>query len=84
MAQEAEDDDMNQEEIQDLRTSADSFKEKALEILKIGYKESEKMCYQLLTYELKSWSHHTCLSLAILGKIKRRYMFKSVQTQGIT
>ena len=26
------------------------------------------MCYQLLTYELKSWSRHTCLSLAVLAQ----------------
>ena len=68
MAQEAEDDDMNQEDIQELRNASNAFKDKALELLKIGYKDSEKMCYQLLTYELKAWSRHTCLSLAILGQ----------------
>ena len=68
MAQEAEDDDVNQEEIQILRNSAEVFKQKSLELLKLGYKESDKMCYQLLTYELKSWSRHTCLSLAVLAQ----------------
>ena len=68
MAQEAEDDDMNQEDIQELRNASNAFKDKALELLKLGYKDSEKMCYQLLTYELKAWSRHTCLSLAILAQ----------------
>ena len=68
MAQEAEDDDMNQEEILELRNFSENFKAKALEIVKLGYKESEKMTNQLLTYELKSWSRHTCLSLAILAQ----------------
>ena len=36
--------------------------------MKLGYKESDKMCYQLLTYELKCWSRHTCLSLAVLAQ----------------
>ena len=47
MAQEAEDDDVNQEEIQILRNSAEVFKQKSLELLKLGYKESDKMCYQV-------------------------------------
>ncbi|CAG5112757.1 Oidioi.mRNA.OKI2018_I69.chr2.g6938.t1.cds [Oikopleura dioica] len=68
MAQEADDDDLNQEEIETMRLYSDQFKQKALDILKLGYKDSDKMCYQLLTYELKSWSRHTCLSLAVLAQ----------------
>ena len=56
MAQEAKDDEINQEEIQHFRNSSDVFRTKSLEILKLGYKESEKMCYQLLKASLSSQS----------------------------
>ncbi|XP_067933259.1 transient receptor potential cation channel subfamily M member 3-like isoform X2 [Watersipora subatra] len=40
------------------------FQKLALDILDHSYKEDDDLAYQLLTYELKSFSNQTCISLA--------------------
>ncbi|GAB1601203.1 transient receptor potential cation channel subfamily M member 3 isoform X4 [Argonauta hians] len=65
MAHEADQDDLEVDISDELRKFAEEFQTLALELLEHCYKVDDDYTQQLLTYELKNFSDHTCLSLAV-------------------
>nr|CAB3267283.1 transient receptor potential cation channel subfamily M member 1-like [Phallusia mammillata] len=68
MAKEAADDDLDVEESDQLKKYSMEFHNLALQMLEICYRADDDATQHLLTYELKQWSRHTCLSLAVIAK----------------
>ena len=66
LAKEAAEDYLEVEICQELRRYADEFRQLALELLEHCYKTDDDLTLQLLTYELKNWSHQTCISLGVI------------------
>uniref|UniRef100_A0A1I7RLF9 LSDAT_euk domain-containing protein n=1 Tax=Bursaphelenchus xylophilus TaxID=6326 RepID=A0A1I7RLF9_BURXY len=54
-----------------LREFADDFKDCSLELLNHCHEQDDVKTMRLLTAELPSWGHHTCLSLAVMANNKR-------------
>ncbi|XP_023931927.1 transient receptor potential cation channel subfamily M member 3-like [Lingula anatina] len=65
MTREAEQDDLEVEIFEELRTYSKEFQNITMELLEVCYKTDADATKQLLTYELKNWSNQTCLSLAV-------------------
>ncbi|XP_039270713.2 transient receptor potential cation channel subfamily M member 1-like isoform X2 [Styela clava] len=68
MAREAADDELDLEEMEELRRYSGEFSDLATQLLEICYRADTDATQHLLTYELKQWSKHTCLSLAIAAQ----------------
>jgi transient receptor potential cation channel subfamily M protein 3 len=46
------------------------FRRLSLELLEHCYQQDDAQTLQLLTYELRNWGNHTCLSLAVIANNK--------------
>lgn len=68
MAREAADDELELEEMEELKKYSSEFCDIATQLLEICYRADMDATQHLLTYELKQWSKHTCLSLAIAAQ----------------
>uniref|UniRef100_H2Y089 Transient receptor potential cation channel subfamily M member 3 n=1 Tax=Ciona intestinalis TaxID=7719 RepID=H2Y089_CIOIN len=68
MAKEAADDDLDVEESDQLKAYSKEFQDLAIQLLEVCYHADDDATQHILTYELKQWSRHTCLSLAVAAK----------------
>uniref|UniRef100_A0A914VVH5 Transient receptor potential cation channel subfamily M member 3 n=1 Tax=Plectus sambesii TaxID=2011161 RepID=A0A914VVH5_9BILA len=70
LAKEAAEDYLEVEICEELRKYAEEFRTLSLELLEHCYQQDEDQTLQLLTYELRNWGNHTCLSLAVIANNK--------------
>uniref|UniRef100_A0A914VNG0 Uncharacterized protein n=1 Tax=Plectus sambesii TaxID=2011161 RepID=A0A914VNG0_9BILA len=70
LAKEAAEDYLEVEICEELRKYAEEFRKLSLELLEHCYQQDDDQTLQLLTYELRNWGNHTCLSLAVIANNK--------------
>uniref|UniRef100_A0A673VAA4 non-specific serine/threonine protein kinase n=1 Tax=Suricata suricatta TaxID=37032 RepID=A0A673VAA4_SURSU len=70
MAHEAKESNMVDDASEELKNYSKQFGQLALDVLEKAFKQNERMAMKLLTYELKNWSHSTCLKLAVSGRLR--------------
>ncbi|XP_032146802.1 transient receptor potential cation channel subfamily M member 6 isoform X10 [Sapajus apella] len=70
MAHEAKESHMVDDASEELKNYSKQFGQLALDLLETAFKQNERMAMTLLTYELRNWSHSTCLKLAVSGGLR--------------